>query len=159
MNRNERAPCAAPLDRRRPSDRISRTPIVAARIRRIEGSFAFLPHRFLRQGFFASLTKNELALYVFLVLVSDRDGLSFYSYDRICSTLEIVPDDYLDARNGLLAKDLIAFDGTRFQVLSLPDMARLGARESLRSAEDLELHDPATIRELAKASLRRAPGK
>jgi hypothetical protein len=159
VTRNECAPCAAPPDRRRPSDRISRTPIVATRIRRIEGSFAFLPHRFLRQGFFASLTKTELALYVFLVLVSDRDGLSFYSYDRICSTLEIVPDDYLDARNGLLDKDLIAFDGTRFQVLSLPDNARLGARESLRSAQDLELHDPATIRQLAKASLRGAPGK
>ena len=159
MTRNECAPCAAPSGGHRPADRISRTPIVAARVRRIEGSFAFLPHRFLRQDFFASLTKNELALYVFLVLVSDRDGLSFYSYDRICSTLEIVPDDYLDARNGLLDKDLIAFDGTRFQVLSLPDQARPGPRHSLRSAEDLELHDPATIRQLAKASLRGARDK
>jgi hypothetical protein len=56
------------------ASRISRTPILAARVRRIEGSFAFLPHRFLRGGFFASLTKNELALYVFLVLAADRDG-------------------------------------------------------------------------------------
>jgi hypothetical protein len=29
-------------------------------------------------------------------------------------------DQYIEARNGLIAKDLIAFDGTIFQVLSLP---------------------------------------
>lgn len=133
--------------------RINRSPILAARVRRIEGSFAFLPHRFLRGGFFASLTKNELALYLFLVLAADRDGLSFYHYDRICSILEIDPDAYLDARNGLLEKDLIAFDGSRFQVLSLPEQPRFPAREPLRTADDLESHDPATIRQLATASL------
>jgi hypothetical protein len=132
--------------------RICRAPILAARVRRIEGSFAFLPHRFLRGGFFASLTKNELALYVFLVLAADRDGVSFYSYDRICSTLEIDPDAYIEARDGLLAKDLLAFDGTRFQVLSLPEKARYPAREPLRTADDLEASDPATIRQLLASS-------
>jgi hypothetical protein len=132
--------------------RISRTPILAARVRRIDGSFAFLPHRFLRAGFFASLTKNELALYVFLVLAADREGVSFYPYDRICSILELIPDDYLDARNGLLEKDLIAFDGSRFQVLSLPEHPRYPAREPLRSADELELSDPATIRRILESS-------
>jgi hypothetical protein len=132
--------------------RVSRTPILAARVRRIEGSFAFLPHRFLRGGFFSSLTKNELALYVFLVLAADREGISFYHYDRICSILEIDPDSYIDARNGLLAKDLIAFDGSRFQVLSLPEQALYPARESLRTADELELSDPATIRQMLESS-------
>jgi hypothetical protein len=134
------------------SPRISRTPILAARVRRIDGSFAFLPHRFLRAGFFASLTKNELALYVFLVLAADREGVSFYSYDRICSILELIPDDYLDARNGLLEKDLIAFDGSRFQVLSLPAQPRYSVREPLRTADELELSDPATIRRILESS-------
>jgi hypothetical protein len=129
-----------------------RVPILATRVRRIEGSFAFLPHRFLRGGFFASLTRNELALYVFLVLAADREGLSFYSYDRICSILEIDPDSYIDARNGLLAKDLIAFDGSRFQVLSLPEQARYCARDPLRTADDLESSDPATIRQILQSS-------
>ena len=30
-----------------------------------------------------------IALYFFLVLVSDRNGLSFYSYDAICSLLQM----------------------------------------------------------------------
>jgi hypothetical protein len=133
--------------------RFNRTPIIAARVRRIEGSFAFLPHRFLRGGFFASLTKNELALYVFLVLAADRDGMSFYHYERICSVLEIMLDDYLEARNGLLAKDLIAFDGSRFQVLSLPEQPRYRASVPLRTADELESHDPATVRQLVTMSL------
>ena len=133
---------------------IHRAPILPDRVRRVDGSFAFLPHRFLREGFFASLSSDERSLYLFLVLAGDRSGVSFYSYDRICSTLEMNPDDYLEARNGLLAKDLVAFDGTRFQVLSLPSAPRWNASTPLRSREDAEQHDPATIRALVGRSLR-----
>jgi len=90
------------------------------RIRCIERGFSFIPHRFLTEGFLASLDQRELLLYFFLVLVSDRQGLSFYSYEAICSLLQLSVDDYLLARDGLLDKDLIAFDGTLFQVLDLP---------------------------------------
>jgi hypothetical protein len=62
-------------------------------------------------------------LYLFLVLVSDRFGLSYYAYDSICSLLQLTLDDYIVARDGLLKKDLIAFDGTLFQVLELPQKA------------------------------------
>ena len=90
------------------------------RVRRINGGFSFIPHRFLADGFLASLDQKELLLYLFLILASDRDGLSFYSYDSICSLLQITADQYVKARNGLMDKDLIAFDGTLFQVLDLP---------------------------------------
>jgi hypothetical protein len=138
---------------------IHRGPIIPDRVRRIDSSFAFLPHRFLRNGFFVSLTKNQLALYVFLVLVADRDGTSFYGYDRICSTLEIPLDDYLDARNGLLQMDLIAFDGVRFQVLSLPQSARIATAAPMRTTDDLATRDTATIRHLIATSLRGTPEK
>lgn len=130
-----------------------RAPLFAARVRRIEGSFAFLPHRFLRDGFFASLTPDELRLYVFLVLAADRFGMSFYHYDRICSILEITGDDYIDARNGLIAKDLLAFDGTRFQILSLPERPLFEPPRPLSTPADLESDDPATVRRTLRASL------
>ena len=94
--------------------------LTAERIRQIRGGFSFIPHRFLSDGFLAALGQKELLLYFFLVLVSDRQGLSFYSYDAICALLELTLDEYLDARNALIDKDLIAFDGTLFQVLELP---------------------------------------
>jgi hypothetical protein len=96
----------------------------ANRIRRIDGGFSFIPHRFLTAGFLASLQPQELMLYVFLVLAADRHGLSYYSYDRICSLLHMSVEQYIAARDGLIEKDLIAFDGTLFQVLSLPSGPR-----------------------------------
>lgn len=90
------------------------------RIRGINGGFSFIPHRFLTDGFLDSLSQIEILLYLFLVLVSDRNGLSFYSYDAICSLLGLSADDYIEARDDLMEKDLIAFDGTIFQVLELP---------------------------------------
>ena len=90
------------------------------RLRRIDGGFSFIPHRFVTDGFLSALNQKELLLYFFLVVVSDRHGLSFYSYDVICSLLEISVDQYITARDGLIQKDLIAFDGTLFQVLDLP---------------------------------------
>ena len=92
----------------------------ASRIRRIDGGFSFIPHRFLTDGFLASLQQHELLLYLFLVLAADRYGLSYYSYDRICTLLQLSMDQYITARDGLIKKDMIAFNGTLFQVLELP---------------------------------------
>ena len=94
------------------------------RIRGINGGFTFIPHRFVTDGFLSSLGPTQLLLYLFLVLVSDRHGLSYYAYDSICSLLQLTLDDYIQARDGLLKKDLIAFDGTLFQVLELPAKAQ-----------------------------------
>ena len=133
---------------------ISRAPILPDRVRHIGGySFAFLPHSFLRDGFLSSLAPDEQRLYVFLVLAADRQGISFYSCDRICSVLEMVLDDYIDARNGLLAKDLLAFDGCRFQVLSLPPRPVYNPSHALRARPELEDHDSATVRRTILASL------
>jgi len=99
---------------------ITKKVLVADRIRRIEGGFSFIPHQFLTDGFLKALSQQELLLYIFLVMAADRYGLSFYSYDRICSCLHMTLEQYSAARDGLIEKDLIAFDGTLFQVLSLP---------------------------------------
>jgi len=104
------------------------------RLRRIEGGFSFIPHRFLTDGFLDSLSQIEILLYFFLCLVSDRYGLSFYAYDAICSLLGLSVDEYIEARDGLIGKDLIAFDGTLFQVLDLPSKPVLDLdREQNRS--------------------------
>ena len=56
------------------------------RVRKIEGSFAFVEHRFLRDGFWVSLSHDELLLYLLLVMAADRAGLSYYGYDKLCTT-------------------------------------------------------------------------
>lgn len=124
------------------------------RVRRITGSFAFIEHRFLRDEFWDSLSRNELLLYLFLILVADRNGVSYYSYDKIYSLLRISMDEYLNARNALIDKGLIAFDGYFFQVLSLPEKPVNQPLRLLKSQQKMEKYDPATIRNLICRSLK-----
>jgi len=126
---------------------IRRAPIRPERVRRIgPDGFAFIPNRFLRDGFFAALGPAERELYFLLLVAADRNGVSFYHYDSICSLLQMELETYLHARNALIERDLIAFDGTRFQVLSLPEQPTTHSARELRTPEDFAEHDAATIR-------------
>lgn len=123
---------------------ISKKILNPERVRRIQGGFSFIPHRFLTDGFLDSLTQKELLLYLFLIMASDRHGLSFYCYDAICSLLQITADQYIAARNGLIEKDLIEFDGNIFQVLELPKKPIASPKPE---------HHPLTIAKLIRQSL------
>ena len=90
------------------------------RIRSINGSFSWIDHRFFRQGFDQGLTRVEKLLYLVLVAVSNRDGVSFYSDERLGELLEIHHRHELTgARDELVARDLIAFKDGVYQVLDL----------------------------------------
>ena len=90
------------------------------RIRKIEGSFSWIDHHFVTGGFLPDLSMIEILLYLFLVTVSDRNGLSFYHDDRIASLLKIDLPALGRAREGLVRRSLIAYDCPLYQVLSLP---------------------------------------
>lgn len=143
---------------RRTEPRLGQQPICPDRVRSIRGGgFAFIPNRFLHGGFFAALHGDELVLYFLLVLAGDRNGLSFYHYDSLCSLAGMTLERYLAARDALIDKDLVAFDGRRFQVLSLPrDARQCKAEPPLQANEELENRDPATVRLLIENSLRDA---
>ena len=132
---------------------MSRRPIRPDRVRCVRRGFAAIPNRFLHDGFFAAQTHIERSLYFFLVLAGDRNGVSYYGYDRICSTLELTLERFVQARNALVNMDLIATDGTRFQMLSLPSQPVTRSREPLVTNDDFERDDPATIAQLIRASL------
>lgn len=131
---------------------IAKKVLINKRIRQIAGSFAWVPHQFLRT-FWISLSHHELLLYLFLIMAADRQGLSYYSFDKICSLLSITPDDYILARDNLIGKDLIAFDGFMFQVLSLPEKPVNKPTPALSSKEDMQLKDPATVQQIILKSL------
>jgi hypothetical protein len=132
---------------------IEKTPLCPQRLRKITGSFAFIEHRFLRDGFLETLTHHELLLYLFLVLVADRRGLSYYSYDKICTLLQVSVDEYLCARDALIQKDLIAFDGYLYQVLALPQSPTGQRASPLKTPKDMAERDPATIGQIVRGAL------
>jgi len=118
------------------------------RIRRIDGGFSFIPHRFLTDGFLSALDPHQLLLYFFLVLAADRYGLSFYSYDSICSLLQMSMDQYLQARHALIENDLIDFDGTIFQVLDLPLVASTSNSSTKSKSSQLKQLLQSTVKEV-----------
>jgi hypothetical protein len=133
--------------------KIEKKPILPDRVRKIDGGFSFIPHRFLTAHFLTSLDQHELLLYFLLILVADRHGLSYWRQDKLCIMLRMDLDDFVYARNNLIRKSLIAFDGFMFQVLSLPDHPIADTSKPLTDQQDFEQHDPITIRTLIRQSL------
>jgi len=100
----------------------SREPLDYSRLRRINGSFSWIDHRLLKQGYLERMSPPEMLLYFFLVLVGDKNGVSFYHHDRIRGYLKMDISTYAEARQGLRNKMLIACEDIRVQILQLPEM-------------------------------------
>lgn len=80
------------------------------RVRRIQGTFSWLDHRLIREGHLEKLTRDEIAVYTFLVLAGDRNGVSFYRLEKICRYLDEMDwQAFHRARRGLIDADLIHF--------------------------------------------------
>lgn len=79
------------------------------RIRRIAGSFAWIDHRLLRNGYLAVMTHRDQSLYLFLALAADRHGVSFYRKEKICDLLGLDFAEFEIARDRLINLRLIAF--------------------------------------------------
>jgi len=124
---------------------IKKQPLVPERVRKIQGSFAFIEHRFLRCGFWENLTHHELLLYLFLIMAADRQGLSYYRDDNICRMTGIPVEEYIPARDSLIKKKLIAFDGFLFQVLSLPGKPVTQTARRPAAGHDREGKDPSAV--------------
>jgi hypothetical protein len=101
----------------------------ADRARTIERPFGWIPMRILSSGLLAQLSTPAILLYFFLCLVSDRYGLSFYSDYRLIVLLKFSKQQLLAARAELRRKDLLAYDGGLYQLMSLPTLAEPGPRK------------------------------
>ncbi len=95
-------------------------PIVPERVRTIPSSFSWIDRRIVTDNFLVYLEKDEIALYFFLVTVSNRFGVSFYGPARICRLLGLTRDELDRAVRVLEELELIAFRFPFYQVLALP---------------------------------------
>jgi len=94
--------------------------LVAQRLRHPPATgWSWVDRRFLREhGDY--LSREAILLYLFLAAVADRHGLSFYSDATLTSRLRLAQPILEQAREDLLARDLIAHQLPLVQVLSLP---------------------------------------
>jgi len=112
------------------------------RIRKITNSFSWIDHRLITGGFLDDLSTVAIALYFFLITVSDRHGVSFYRDDRICRILKIGLDSLGEARSDLIARSLIAYNYPLYQVLALPEkpITPASAEELAQEKKRMDLH-------------------
>ena len=74
-----------------------------------------------------------MALYLVLVTVADAHGLSYYSEASLARLIHVTPDLIIQARQQLIAADLIAYRKPLYQVLALdtePAAPRANAPQS-----------------------------
>ncbi|MGH8673727.1 MAG: hypothetical protein ACREVG_05405 [Burkholderiales bacterium] len=93
--------------------------ICPSRRRRVPTQFSWIDHRLVRDHHVERCSLEALALYLFLVTVADADGLSYYGDDQLATRLSLDSSRLRQARDNLIAADLVAFQAPLYQVLSL----------------------------------------
>lgn len=78
-------------------------------VRRPPRSFAWLDHRLLRDGHLETMEHEQIALYFFLVLAANRDGVSYYRRERICRVLSLEFLEFDRALRGLVSRGYVAY--------------------------------------------------
>lgn len=105
----------------------SLTPIEPHKQRTIPRSFGWIDHRLRSSRILSRLRAEDIALYMFLVLAADSQGLSCWRLDRVERELPFEHARLCDARRRLVKLNLIAYrpwssharDGV-YQVLPVP---------------------------------------
>lgn len=100
------------------------------RVRQVPSSFNWVDHRLARDHYLERCDCTALALYLFLVVVSDAQGLSYYSDASLCRRLKLDHLQLSAARAQLQKADLIAYGKPLYQVLSLDPASGLATPQA-----------------------------
>lgn len=104
--------------------RIFKQPVDPERIRTIPVQFGAVDRQLVYDKHIRRMSTEEIALYVFLQCVSDAEGLSFYSDERICEELHFSLNGLWKAREGLLEGGFLLYSRPIYQLLNLPEPPR-----------------------------------
>ena len=111
---------------RRPSSshRITKRPVDPQRIRTMPTQFGAVDRRLVYQKHIRRMSAEQIALYLFLQCVSDAEGLSFYSDERICEELHFSLNGLWHAREALVEAGFLLYRRPMYQLLNLPEALR-----------------------------------
>ncbi len=111
-----------------------------ARRRRLPEGFGWIDHRLVRKNVIENFSAEALALYLFLLTVADKNGVSWYSDASIrkrLKLLDLTAASLKTLRNELISGELIAYRKPYYQVLELPrPQLADNFRRALKSAMD-----------------------
>ena len=101
-------------------------PLEPRRVRYPRGPYGWIELKVVTGGVFQEVGSDAAFTYLFLCAVGNRDGVSFWSRQRMAQTLGLSSDATEAAIRKLQARDLIAANGRVIQVLSLPALGGAG---------------------------------
>ena len=90
------------------------------RLRQVPRQFSWVDQALVQQHFIDRCEARSAALYLFLVTVSDAQGLSYYGASTLARRLRLSDEQFAAARQQLIDLDLIAYCSPLYQVLALP---------------------------------------
>ena len=90
------------------------------RLRQVPEQFSWVDQALVQQHFIDRCEARSAALYLFLITVSDAQGLSYYSASTLARRLCLSDEQFAAARQQLIDLDLIAYRTPLYQVLALP---------------------------------------
>ena len=90
------------------------------RLRQVPEQFSWVDQSLVQQHFIDRCDARSAALYLFLVTVSDAQGLSYYGAPTLARRLRLSDEQFAAARQQLIELDLIAYRSPLYQVLALP---------------------------------------
>ena len=82
--------------------------------------FSWVDQALVQQHFIDRCDARSAALYLFLVTVSDAQGLSYYGASTLARRLRLSDEEFARARQQLTELELIAYRSPLYQVLALP---------------------------------------
>jgi hypothetical protein len=90
------------------------------RLRQVPEQFSWVDQALVQQHFIDRCEARSAALYLFLVTVSDAQGLSYYGAATLARRLHLSDEQFCAARQQLIELDLIVYRSPLYQVLALP---------------------------------------
>ena len=120
------------------------------RLRRIPRQFSWVDHCLVRDKHICGLSCESLALYLFLVTVSDADGLSYYSDVAVERYLGLHALMVGKARIELCNAGLIAYSRPLYQILSLQKFSRGVPAAHCDNPHPRSVGDPVSIGQIIR---------
>ena len=103
------------------------------RQRLLPEQFSWVDQALVQQHFIDRCEARSAALYLFLITVSDAQGLSYYGAATQARRLRLSDEQFAAARQQLIELDLIAYRSRLYQVLALPGTVAAAPRPAPRA--------------------------
>jgi hypothetical protein len=114
-------------------------PLSLVQLRQVPKQFSWVDQRLVQEHYIDGLSHPACALYLFLLTVADAQGLSYYAEPTLCRRLSMSQATLRQARQALIARQLVAYRRPLYQVLALGSTDTLGTDPSSSDEDTVDI--------------------